>query len=177
MAAFEVMEQPQRKHVRLRDYDYGQNGAYFVTICTQDRCHLFPFCVGAAPCGRPNPAREIAEEWLKKIPEKYPDVFLDKHVVMPNHIHLLLRLDQPCTAGGHVGPPLQEIMDWYKTMTTNAYIRAVKANVLPPFHKRIWQRGYYEHIIRNRQDYLEVWQYIDNNPARWAEDEYFGGSF
>ena len=76
-------------------------------------------------------------------------------------------------AGGHAGPPLPEIVDWYKTMTTNAYIRAVKEGLLLPFEKRIWQRGYYEHMIRNDQDYLDVWQYIHQNPARWAEDEYY----
>ena len=75
--------------------------------------------------------------------------------------------------GGHVGPPLQNVMDWYKTMTTNAYIRGVQGGALPSFHKKIWQRGYYEHVIRNEQDYLNVWSYIDQNPARWAEDEYF----
>ena len=72
-----------------------------------------------------------------------------------------------------MGPPLQEMLDWYKTMTTNAYIRAVKSGILPPFARRIWQRGYYEHIIRNERDYLEIWQYIDQNPARWGEDEYY----
>jgi len=71
-------------------------------------------------------------------------------------------------------PPLQEIMDWYKTMTTNEYIRTVKTGKLPPFSTRVWQRGFYEHVIRNDRDYLEIWNYIDQNPARWAEDEYYG---
>jgi len=97
---------------------------------------------------------------------------LEKYVVMPNHVHALIRIEHPGTAGGHAGPPLPEIVDWYKTMTTNAYIRAVKTGSLPTFEKRIWQRGYYEHVIRNDQDYLDVWQYIHQNPARWAEDEY-----
>lgn len=75
--------------------------------------------------------------------------------------------------GGHMGPPLQAILDWYKTMTTNAYIRNVREGTLPPFQKRIWQRGYYEHIVRNESDYLNIWTYIDQNPARWTEDEYY----
>ena len=61
------MEYPKRKNIRLPDYDYSRNGAYFVTICTQNRERLFPF-VGAAPCGRPSPAREIAERWIEKLP-------------------------------------------------------------------------------------------------------------
>ena len=166
------MEYPKRKQIRLKDYDYSLNGAYFVTVCTEKRENLFLF-VGAAPCGRPHPAREIAETWIRKIPEKFPTVSVQNFVVMPNHIHLLLLFSDQGTTGGHVGPPLQNVMDWYKTMTTNAYIRGVQGGALPSFHKKIWQRGYYEHVIRNEQDYLNVWTYIDQNPARWAEDEYY----
>ena len=165
------MEYPKRKNIRLSDYDYSRNGAYFVTICTQNRERLFPF-VGAAPCGRPSPAREIAERWIEKLPEKFPCVFLGNSVVMPNHVHLLLLFDD-WEAGGHMGPPLHGVLDWYKTMTTNAYMKGVRCGILPPFQKRLWQRGYYEHVIRGPQDYLDTWSYIDQNPARWAEDEYY----
>ena len=164
------MEYPIRKRIRLSDYDYSQNGAYFVTVCTQNRERLFPF-VGAAPCGRPALAREIAEGWIGKIPEKFPAVSVEHSVVMPNHIHLLLLFDDG-GAGGHMGPPLHVVLGWYKTMTTNAYINGVRRGLLPPFQKRLWQRGYYEHVIRGRQDYLDVWNYIEANPLRWAEDEY-----
>ena len=98
---------------------------------------------------------------------------MQKFVVMPNHVHLLLLFSKMEMTGGHMGPPLQSVISWYKTMTTNAYIRGVREGNLPDFHKRIWQRGYYEHIIRNEQDYLNVWTYIDQNPALWAEDEYY----
>ena len=83
-------------------------------------------------------------------------------------------MQQNDSAGGHIGPPLQEVIGWYKTMTTNEYIRAVKSNELPAFSGHIWQRGYYEHIVRKEEDYLDIWQYIDQNPAQWAEDEYYG---
>lgn len=169
------MEYPNRKHIRLKDYDYSRKGAYFVTICTEKRMYLFQN-VGAAPCGRPQQAYRLAQRWLEKIPEKYPTISLDKYVIMPNHLHLILFFSEEQTAGGHMGPPLQEVMDWYKTMTTNEYIRGVKAGIFPPFQKKIWQRGYYEHIIRNEQDYLNIWTYIDQNPARWDSDEYFGGT-
>ena len=169
------MDLPKRKRIRLPDYDYSQNGAYFVTICTHQLQHLFPLSdVGAAPCGRPSRATEIAEVWMQKLSDKFPGVHLDKYVIMPNHVHLLISVQRDDLAGGHMGPPLQESVDWYKTMTTNAYIRAVKSNDLPAFCERIWQRGYYEHVVRNEQDYLDIWQYIDQNPARWAEDEYYG---
>ncbi len=74
-----------------------------------------------------------------------------------------------------MGPPLPKIIDRYKTMTTNEYIRLVKAGKLLPFQKRVWQRGYHEHIIRDENDFLTHWQYIGNDPALWEEDEYFGG--
>lgn len=69
-------------------------------------------------------------------------------------------------------PPLPEIMGWYKTMTTNEYVRLVRQGALPPFYGKLWQRAYYDHILRNDDDCLRVWNCIDTNPARWAEDEY-----
>ena len=86
----------------------------------------------------------------------------------------LTRFDNMPTAGGHMGPPLPRIVDWYKTMTTNEYIRLVKVGKLMPFQKRVWQRGYYEHIIRDENDLLIHWQYIEHNPACWADDPYYG---
>lgn len=168
------MELPARKHIRLKEYNYAAGGAYFVTICTQGRVCLFSIPVGAAPCGRPDLTRSIAEKWMEKIPEKYPGVRVEKFVVMPNHIHALLLFDNMPTAGGHMGPPLPRIVDWYKTMTTNEYIRLVKVGKLMPFQKRVWQRGYYEHIIRDKNDLLIHWQYIEHNPACGADDPYYG---
>lgn len=169
------MEWPARKHTRLKEYDYAAGGAYFVTICTQDRACLFPLPVGAAPCGRPDLARSVARKWIEKIPEKYPGVRVEKYVVMPNHIHALFVFENISAAGGHMGPPLPRIVDWYKTMTTNEYIRLVKTGKLLPFQKRVWQRGYHEHIIRDENDFLTHWQYIGDNPALWEQDKYYGG--
>lgn len=72
-----------------------------------------------------------------------------------------------------MGPPLQRVVEWYKTMSTNEWIRLVKAGKLPPFEKRLWQRSFYDHIIRSEADYLRIWDYIDTNPAKWAEDCYY----
>jgi len=160
----------QRRELRLREYDYSQNGAYFVTICTQNREKLFTdtsnfTAVGADRCVRPFSA-EIAEFWLLEIAKHFDNVFIDKYVVMPDHIHFILRIDAPLSEGGHIGPPLQQMVQWYKTMSTNAYIKAVKDGLLPPFSKRIWQRGYYEHVIRSYDDFLDCWTYIENNPLK-----------
>jgi REP element-mobilizing transposase RayT len=73
-------------------------------------------------------------------------------------------------SGEHVGSPLPTIVQWFKTMTTNEYIRGVKNNIYPPFDKRIWQRNYWEHIIRNQNEYMRISQYIINNPLNWDKD-------
>lgn len=107
------------------------------------------------------------------------------YVVMPNHVHGVIFIggqvedDRP-EEGGHTGPPLQvelpenpalgTIVQWFKTMTTNDYIRGVKEDDWPPFSKRLWQRNYYDHVIRNEQALNNIRTYIFNNPAQWHED-------
>ena len=70
-------------------------------------------------------------------------------------------------------PTLSEVIQWYKTMTTNAYIRAVRSGALPAFQRRLWQTGFYDEIIRTEGHYLRIWQYIHDNPVRWTEDIYY----
>lgn len=156
---------PKRKQIRLQAYDYTQNNAYFITICTHNRAHLFGEIVGANLCVRPNEPEKIVERWLVEIENKYEKVTIDKYVIMPDHIHFILR-----QTGEHTGSPLHEMIKWFKTQTTNEYIRGVKQELFPPFDKHIWQRNYYEHIIRNQDDYIDVWQYIDENPLKWEDD-------
>lgn len=156
---------PQRKRMRLQGYDYAQNGAYFITICTENRLQIFGETVGATLCGRPNPVHAMLGKWLVETEHKYNAVTIDKYVIMPNHIHCIIIL-----AGDHTGSPLPQILDWFKTMTTNEYIRGVKAGLYPPFYQKIWQRSYHDHIIRNEQEYQKIWEYIDTNPMKWEED-------
>lgn len=166
---------PKRKRVHLKEFDYATPGGYFATICTKDRRRLFgddPILVGRGPCAPPCNAGEIAAYWIMRISEKFPSWTVDNWVVMPNHVHLLLQA-HASAAAGHAGPALQDVIGWYKTMTTNTFIRAVKAGEIPPFDGAVWQRSYYDHVIRNEREYLQVWQYIDDNPAQWAEDEYY----
>ena len=121
------------------------------------------------PVARPDCPDGIIEKWFRELENKFEFTRIDKFVVMPNHIHFILSID----ISRHAGPPLQKMMAWFKTMTTNDYIRGVKEGLYYPFRKRLWQRGYYEHVIRNEQDYLEAWQYIENNPIKWAQDDCF----
>ena len=152
------MEGPQRKRLRLESYDYSQPGYYFITICTYVRQQILTSFVGAGLCVRLSP-ENIPLHWLWELQGKYKGIFLDAYAILPDHIHFILVIP-----GGHTGPPLQEMMKWYKTQTTNAYIRAVRRGELPPFQKRVWQRGYYDHIIRSDADLAETRQYILNNP-------------
>ena len=153
------MELSERKPNRLRDYNYSTNGAYFVTICTQDRKKILSDIVGDGfPV--PKPYGMIAEKFIEQIPAKYPSVSVDKYVIMPDHIHLLLRMD---CGTGNPSPTLGTIIGWYKYQVTK------QINLLQnPKNEKIFQRSYYDHVIRNQQDYDEIWQYIKHNPRKWV---------
>ena len=159
------MEQKERKHNRLGYYDYGQKGSYFVTLCTHSRLPLFKMesIVGnglrAVP---PPPQNVIIRKWIRETQNKFSNITIDKYVIMPDHLHLIVTIQER-----HTGRSLPDIMQFFKTMTTNDYIRGVKAGILAPFEKKLWQKSYYDHVIRNQQDYDETWQYIENNPSKW----------
>lgn len=154
----------KRKQMRLPQYDYSQNGVYFVTICTSQKRNLF------GDVGTDSPvARMIAEEFEKSI-SLYPQVSVPKYVVMPNHFHALIQIQK---WDSESGTTLMEIVQTFKRRTTNAYIQFVKAGKAKPFDKYVWQRSFYDHVVRNEQDFREIWQYIDNNPLKWQLDKFY----
>ena len=132
-------------------------------------------------------------KWLKngimnwKI--KYPDIKCNEMIIMPNHTHFIIQNvgadlcvcpnDLPNkhnntgeqNTGEHTGSPLHRIVQWFKSMTTNEYIRGVKNNNWQRFNKKLWQRNYWEHIIRNENEYNQISQYIINNPLKWENDK------
>lgn len=173
------MAYPTRKPLRLNGYNYNTPGAYFVTICVQKRRCLFELePVGNALCGVPSAQNQMIHKWIKETENKF-GILVDKYVIMPNHIHLLIRIqesgnDRLSQTERHTGRSLlEEAMCWFKTMTTNEYIKGVKAGIFPAFEKKLWQKSYYDHIIRGDEDYKEAWTYIDNNPAKWQEDHLY----
>ena len=177
-----VTKLPYRKSIRLKNYDYSSNGYYFVTICTQNREKLFGEIVGATLCGRPNNPDKLIVKWLLELENKFKGVKIDEYIVMPNHIHFIIKRtgdhtgstgDHTGLTGDHTGSPLRDIIGWFKTMTTNEYIAGVKDGRFMPFKGRLWQRNYYEHIIRNYDDYINIADYIQNNPLKWEEDKLF----
>ena len=152
------MEAANRKPNRIAGYDYNQNGAYFVTLCTQDRKKILSEIVGdGSPV--PKPYGIVAENFIKNISVKYPSVTVDKYVIMPDHIHILLRINY---GTGDPSPTLGNIIGWYKYQVT----KQINLHTNEP-GMRLFQRSYYDHVIRNQQDYNEIWEYIDNNPLKW----------
>ncbi len=155
-----------RRSIRLKKYDYSQAGAYFVTICTQNReSPLDNFA-----------ARSMVQKWWDKLPTKFTEIQTDEFVIMPNHIHGIIFITPEGQSHGTAPtslrePTLGKIMQWFKTMTTNEYIKAIRKNQVEPFSERLWQRNYYEHVIRNENDLNDIRQYIINNPTNWEEDE------
>ena len=136
-----------------------------------------------------NDAGTMVEKWYNELENKFPDIRCHEMIVMPNHFHCIIQnvgmsvgADQrvcPNTSisdnieGEHVGSPLHRVVQWFKTMTTNEYIRGVKTLGWQPFNRKLWQRNYWEHIIRNEQSYQTISQYIINNPAKWCDDKFY----
>ena len=154
------MELSERKPNRLCEYDYSQNGAYFVTICTQDRKKILSSIVGDG-FSVPKPCGIIAEEFIRQIHVKYPSVAVDNYVIMPDHIHLLLRFDWNLGTE-NPSPTLGNVIGWFKYQVTKQVDSQIYLN-----GAKLFQRSYYDHVIRNQQDYDEIWQYIENNPRKW----------
>jgi len=221
-------EHDHRRSIRLKGYDYRQAGAYFVTVCTQDRSFLFGEMVHGEM--RLNDAGKMVYDVWNDLPAFYPGVQTDALIVMPNHIHGIIILvgadprvcpnadPRVCPAqpsvgvgpraypdsGPHAYPDsgpraypdsgpraypdsgpraypgqpqgvaptmgLPDVVHRFKTMTTKRYADGVKRFGWEPFRGRLWQRNYYEHIIRNEESLNRIREYILTNPMRWALD-------
>jgi putative transposase len=161
-----------RKSPRLSGYDYSQAGAYFVTVCVQGRQALLGEILHGEM--RLNQAGCMVERWWKELERKFSLIKIDEYyVVMPNHFHGIVFIPEllaPTTEGGHTGPPLQRIVQWFKTMTTNNYIHGVKEYGWQPFKGILWQRSYYDHVIRDEASLNRIREYISTNPLRWDLD-------
>ena len=148
---------PKHKPLRIPNYDYSQCNIYFLTLCTKDRQHLF-WSVEAT-CGRPQmnlslAGRLVAVE-LEQIPQIYKSVRIETYCIMPDHIHLLLSIDADAEGRPQVAPTVSRVVQQFKG--------AVSKRIGQP----IWQKSFYDHIVRNEADYLACWQYIENNPLKY----------
>ena len=158
---------PRRKNQRLPSYAYGSSGIYFITICTQNRRPILSTIQHGVGAGFPGPSvsvtalGQLVQLHLNTLTERYPAASVLTQVIMPDHVHIILEVR---TGGpGDPAPTLSQIMGWFKFQTTKD-IRAQECRL-----DKVWQRGYYEHVIRNQEDLLSCWAYIDSNPAKWLE--------
>jgi REP-associated tyrosine transposase len=174
-----------RQSIRLRGYDYSQSGAYFVTICTQDLQCLFGEMVNSKMVL--NNAGQMVELIWSELPERFPHVKLDEFVIMPNHFHGImvfcrgescirpktdeqLKGEYKIRLYGTLPGTLGRIMQAFKSITTHKYIAGVKQKQWPPFPGKLWQRNYYERIVRDENELNDIRKYIMDNPRKWDLD-------
>ena len=161
-------ELPKRKSPRLKGFDYSRAGVYFLTICTENRKNILSEIVGeGSPLPRLSSCGKIVDRWIHKIPEKYPEASVDCYIIMPNHIHILLSVVKD-DGRGDPSPTVASIIAWLKYQATK------EINVMRGYAgDKIFQRSFYDHVVRNRDDYREILKYIYENPVRWFYDEFF----
>ena len=165
--------------MRLRDFDYSQNGAYYLTVCTKDRQNLLGEVVGGGILDVPfvelSECGKIIEETIEFLDNTKNEIVIDKYVIMPNHVHLIVVINDPC--GGDLCGRASGMPPPTKMQPANAVIPKIISSIKRFTNKKIgldiWQRSYHDHVIRNQADYLRIWQYIDENPVKWTEDEYY----
>ena len=164
------MELPKREKNRLENYDYSQEGAYFITICVKDRKPILSKVrVGTGGPDCPKilllPYGEIADKYINQLNNFYNNISVIKYVIMPDHIHLLLSI-----SSGQSRTPVptrdNNKID-NKNSTVSKFVSTFKRFCNKEYGNNIWQARYYDHIIRNQDDYNEKWDYIENNPKKW----------
>ncbi len=157
-----------RTSMRLKGYDYSNPGSYFITIILHNNKNLF----GEVFEDRVvlNAAGKMVEKWWHEIPNKFPAIETDQYIIMPNHFHAIISVTLECNT------TLGNLIGWFKTMTTNEYIRKVRTCNWHPFDKKLWHRDYYERIIRNQTELDTFRQYILNNPSQWTTDTQYTSS-
>jgi len=182
---------PQRKSNRLKKYDYSQNGAYFITMCTANRAKIlskirsishnvgadiirlpivkYPSIVELLPPGK------IINDAMKNIPEIYTGTFIDNYVIMPNNIHMILIIENH-DGQIHNGQQNGRMVS-APTATVSTIIGSLKRFVSKQCGKQIWQKSFHDRIIRNEREFLAISKYIDDNPINWLNDVFNNPNF
>ena len=161
-------ELKNRKATRLKGANYHRNQIVFLTICTKERQCLLSRIVGTGVPDGPQieltKYGQIADKYIKQLSNFYNELSVERYVIMPNHIHIIMILEED--AGASPRPTIMDIVCAYKSLTT----RECRKN---GFQEKLFQTSFFEHIIRNRQDYEEHMKYIYENPMRWYYDELY----
>lgn len=174
-----------RRSIRLRGFDYSQAGAYFVTIVCQGRACLFGDVAGEEM--QLNDAGGMVQQVWQDLPNRYSGINMDEFIVMPNHIHGVINFVQPVEAPlvgaqgesrgtnhratTRVAPTLGDVVGAFKSLTTVEYVRGVKSLGWPQFSGKLWQRNYFEHVVRSEDSLTKIRQYIRDSPLRWEFDK------
>lgn len=159
---------PKRKATRLPNYDYGSVGAYFITICTEERRPILSKIVGeGSPLPQLTRCGEITEKWIQKISETYEQMNVDYYVIMPNHIHLLISILNEEGRGNPSPTTVVDAIAWLKYEITK------EINIKRENKEKIFQRSFHDHVIRDRADYDKIAKYIDKNPVTWQYDCFY----
>jgi len=155
---------PVRKSNRLKKYNYSQCGAYFITICTKNKELLF----GEISAGKMmlNECGIIVDNEINNISSHYDYIEICHHVVMPNHVHLIIEIC--ATAGAASGAPTDE-----NPKAIGNVVRGYKSGISRLIGFSPWQRNYHDHIIRNEQEYIRIAEYIETNPEKWQYDKFY----
>ncbi|MDI6767834.1 MAG: transposase [Bacteroidota bacterium] len=160
----------RRKLQRLKEYDYSLDGSYFVTICTKNREDLFGHIIGDTMQLKRD--GKIVKECWEELPKHYPTIMLDEFVIMPNHVHGIIIIINDIVGARHASPlqrkhvSLGTIIGSFKSATTKRINEIRKTTSIS-----IWQRNYYDHIIRNEKSLCRIREYIRTNPERWTCDK------
>ena len=159
----------KRKHIRLKDFDYNSAGAYFITICTESRRCILSHVVGTGVLDGPHVELtqngKVAEKYIKQLNDFYNNISIESYVVMPNHIHVLMLV--------YENGPSRTPVPTVQNSIVSRFVSTFKRFCNKEYGKNIWQYRSNDHIIRNREDYMQHLRYIYENPARWYFDELY----
>ncbi|MCU7490596.1 MAG: transposase [Ignavibacteria bacterium] len=170
----------ERHSIRLRDYDYRSFGYYFVTICAFERRNLFGY-VQNEKVELNNLGNIVLEEWENSARIR-KEISYDEYIIMPNHIHGIVIIDNPHLIHEEkIKPPIQvnPAPPGFLSKSLSSFISGFKSTVtikarnIAGFNLAVWQRNYYEHIIRNEKELYTIQNYIVTNPAKWELDRYY----
>ena len=159
----------QRKHIRLRNFDYSSANGYFVTVCVKQFLPLLG-SIKNGICGLSEIGNDVAIR-LQNIPLLYPHVLLDEFIVMPNHFHLILIITKH--QGSYVGNRFQKPVAGSVSMMINGAKGATTKWCKANNYWFDWQDRFYDHVIRNEKEYWAIKNYIINNPRNWHNDRFY----
>ena len=163
----------ERKPTRLKNFDYNTTGAYFITICTAEKQKILSRVVGGDVLGAPKsvellPFGVIADKYICQMNEFYDNIAVEQYVIMPNHIHIMLFVHGD--GSPRTSTPTKQ------TSAVSHFVSTFKRFCNKEFGYNIWQRGFYDHVIRCQADYDEISRYILENPLKWNSDSLFSGN-